>query len=302
LVAFRTAETRPILARGPSTGLRFFFFALLSLGLMWLDQRGGYLETVRHALSMVTYPLQLLVNSPGAAWDWLHESFATRERLSEENDALKARLRESDLKLMRFADLEQENLRLRDMRAATARIAERVTVAEIMHVDLNPYRHRVIINKGTGAGVFKGQAVLDASGVFGQITHAGPFSSEAILITDAEHAIPVQVNRNGLRSLAVGTGDLTRLSLPFLPINADIRVGDLLVSSGLGGVFPAGYPVGTVTKADMIAAQALANVVAVPAAKLDRDREVLLIWLKEPPAIELAPETTAAAPASGKQP
>lgn len=302
MVAFRTAETRPILGRGPSPGLRFFFFALLALGLMWLDQRQGYLDGVRHALSMVTYPFQLLVNSPGAAWDWLEESFITRERLSRENEQLTVRLREADLKLMRFADLEQENLRLRGMRAATARIGERVMVAEILEVDLNPYRHRVIINKGTGDGVFKGQAVLDATGVFGQVTNAGAFTSEAILITDAEHAIPVQVNRNGLRSLAVGTGDLSRMSLPFLPTNADIKVGDLLVSSGLGGVFPAGYPVATVTRADKMAAQTLANIVAQPAATLDRDREVLLIWLTERPVTEVAPESPAAALPAAKQP
>jgi len=301
LVAFRNAETRPILGRGPSPGLRLFFFALLSFGLMWLDQREGYLDGVRRGLSMVIYPFQLLVSSPGAVWDWVEESFATRERLGTENEGLELRLREADLKLMRLADLEQENLRLRGMRAATARIAERVMVAEIMDVDLNPYRHRVIINKGIGDGVFKGQAVLDATGIFGQITHAGEFSSEAILITDAEHAIPVQVNRNGLRSLAVGTGDLNRLNLPFLPTNADIKVGDLLVSSGLGGVFPAGYPVATVTKADKMAAQTLANVVAEPAATLDRDREVLLIWLTGVPAAEAAPDAAAKPPAV-KQP
>lgn len=301
MVAFRNAETRPILGRGPSPGLRLFFFALLSFGLMWLDQREGYLDGVRRGLSMVIYPFQLLVNSPGAVWDWVEESFATRERVGTENEGLKLRLREADLKLMRLADLEQENLRLRGMRAATARIAERVMVAEIMNVDLNPYRHRVIINKGAGDGVFKGQAVLDATGVFGQITRAGMFSSEAILITDAEHAIPVQVNRNGLRSLAVGTGDLNRLSLPFLPTNADIKVGDLLVSSGLGGVFPAGYPVAIVTKADKMAAQTLANVVAEPAATLDRDREVLLIWLMGVPSAEDKPDS-AAEPPTVKQP
>jgi rod shape-determining protein MreC len=289
LVALRNAETRPILGRGPSPGLRLFFFAILSLGLMWLDQRQGYLEGLRHVLSMVAYPFQVLVDSPSAAWDWLDESFTTRERLSRENAALRKRLRESDLKLMRFADLEQENVRLREMRAATARISERVIVGEILRVDLDPYRHRVIINKGTRDGAFKGQALLDATGVFGQITRAGAFSSEAILITDSEHAIPVQVNRNGLRTLALGTGNLTRMSLPFLPTNADIQVGDLLVSSGLGGVFPAGYPVATVTKVDKMAAQTLASVVAQPAATLDRDREVLLVWLNEPETEELAP-------------
>ena len=289
MVAFRSAESRPILGRGPSPGLRFFFFGLLAIGLMWLDQREGYLEAARRGLSMVTYPVQVAVNSPAALWDWLHEVFATRERLQKENAELKQRLRDSDFRLMRFSDLEQENLRLRGLRDATARVSQRYTVAEILRVDLNPFRHRVIINKGTHDGAFKGQPLLDASGIFGQITRAGTFSSEAIMITDSEHAIPVQVNRNGLRSIAVGTGSLRlSLSLPFLPTNADIKVGDLLVSSGLGGVFPAGYPVATVTKVEKDVAQT-AVISAEPTAALDRDREVLLIRTDEPP-IDVATE------------
>lgn len=283
MVAFRTAETRPILGRGPSVLLRFVFFALLSFGLMWLDERHGYLERVRYGLSMVAYPLQALVNSPGAAWSWLDESFATRERLAGENEQLRTRLRDADLRLMRLAALEQENIRLRSMREATANIAERVVVAEILRVDMNPFRHRVIINKGSRDGVFKGQPMLDARGVFGQITRAGAFTSEAILISDTEHAIPVQVNRNGIRSIAVGTGDLQKLSVPFLPTNADIKVGDLLVTSGLGGVFPPGYPVATVKYVNKDMAQTLADITAEPAATLDRDREVMLVWVKTPP-------------------
>jgi rod shape-determining protein MreC len=239
------------------------------------------------------------VNSPGATWHWLDESFATREHLRKENTELKARLRQADFRLMRYADLEQENLRLRNLRAATASISERIMVAEILRVDLNPYRHRVIINKGTHDGVVKAQPLLDAHGIFGQITRAGAFSSEAILITDTEHAIPVQVNRNGLRSIAVGTGDLNKLSLPFLPTNADIQVGDLLVSSGLGGVFPAGYPVAVVAKVDKVA-QTL-SISAKPAASLDRDREVLLVWLREEPP-EFEPPKNAPVTGPRKQP
>jgi rod shape-determining protein MreC len=214
----------------------------------------------------------------------MSESFATRNRLKTENETLRLRLRDADLKLLRFAALEQENLRLRAMREATTGITDRVVVAEIMRVDVDPLRHRVILNKGTRDDVFKGQPVLDATGVFGQITRAGAFSSEAILISDTEHGISVQVNRNGLRSIALGTGDLQRLSLPFLPTNADIKAGDLLVTSGLDGVFPAGYPVATVTEVDKEVAQTLASISARPAATLDRDREVLLVWVKQPPA------------------
>jgi rod shape-determining protein MreC len=292
LVAFHS-DTRPILGRGPSILLRFVFFALLSFGLMWLDQRNLYLQRVREGISAIAYPFQVLVNTPGAGWDWLTESFSTRESLQQENEALRARLREADLRLMRFDALEQENLRLRAMREATFGIAEQVMVAEIMRVDLNPFRHRAMINKGTGDGVFKGQPILDAKGVFGQITRAGLFSSEAILISDTEHAIPIQVNRNGLRSIAVGTGDLSRLSLPFLPINADVREGDLLVTSGLGGVFPPGYPVATVVEVMKSQAQTLATISAKPAAALDRDREVLLVWVKAPPIEEPGQPATA---------
>lgn len=297
MVTFRTADTRPILGRGPSVLLRFVFFALLCFGLMWLDERQGYLERVRYGLSMIAYPVQVMVNSPGAAWSWIEESFATRDRLERENEQLRTRVRATDLKLMRFAALEQENIRLRGMREATANIAERVVVAEILRVDVNPHRHRVIINKGAGAGVFKGQPILDARGVFGQITRAGAFTSEAILISDTEHAIPIQVNRNGLRSIAVGMDDMQKLSLPFLPINADIEVGDLLVTSGLGGVFPPGYPVATVKYVNKDVAQSHADITAEPAATLDRDREVLLVWVKTPP-----PEPEPAAPATPPRP
>jgi rod shape-determining protein MreC len=297
LVTFRNADTRPILGRGPSVLLRFVFYALLCFGLMWLDERQGYLERVRYGLSMVAYPVQVLVNSPGAAWSWLEESFATRERLERENEQLRTRLRATDLKLMRFASLEQENIRLRGMREATANITERSIVAEILRVDVNPHRHRVVINKGARDGVFKGQPILDARGVFGQITRAGAFTSEAILISDTEHAIPVQVNRNGIRSIAVGTGDLRKLSLPFLPINADVQVGDLLVTSGLGGVFPSGYPVATVKYVNKDVAQTLADIAAEPAATLDRDREVLLVWVRAPP-----PEPEVAQPEASETP
>ncbi len=299
MVTFR--DSRPILSRGPAPGLRFFFFAVLSFTLMWLDQRQHYLEQIRHVLSMATYPIQVVVSSPAAGWNWLKESFTTRDTLREENAALSVQLRAANLRLMRFEALEQENLRLREMRAATTGIADQVVVAEIMRVDINPFRHRVIINKGTRDGVFSGQPLLDAKGVFGQVTRAGAYSSEVILISDTEHAIPVQVNRNGLRTIAVGTGETARLSLPFLPTNADIEEGDLLVSSGLGGIFPPGYPVGTVSQVKTETAQLMAEISAKPAAALDRDREVLLVWVKEPPHEDLSKVPTQITPL-GKPP
>ncbi len=281
MVTFRTADTRPILSRGPAAGLRFFIYAMLCITLMWLDHRHNYLDQIRHATSLVTYPVQVAVSSPANLWSWLQQTFTTRATLRERNDTLLEELRATNLRLMRFEALEQENLRLREMRAATTGVAEQVMVAEIMRVDLDPFRQRALINKGTHDGVFKSQPLLDAKGIFGQVTRAGAFSSEVILISDTEHAIPVQINRNGLRTIAVGTGDPNRLSLPFLPTNADIQTGDLLVTSGLGGVFPPGYPVGTVTQVNTAAVQTMAEISAKPAAALDRDREVLLIWVKQ---------------------
>jgi rod shape-determining protein MreC len=177
-----------------------------------------------------------------------------------------------------LAALEMENARLRELLDSTERVGTRALIAEILAVDLDPYRQRFDLNRGLVDGVYVGQALLDAGGVVGQVVRVGPLTSEAVLITDADHAVPVSVNRNGVRTIAVGTGDSGRLRLPYLTNSADIEVGDLLVSSGLGGVFPAGYPVGRVTEIRARPDQAFAEVIAVPASKLDRDREVLLVW------------------------
>jgi rod shape-determining protein MreC len=182
------------------------------------------------------------------------------------------------LKLLRYESLEQENQRLRAVRESSPRAVQSSLVAEILRVDLDPFRQRVLVNKGTRAEVFRGQAVIDAAGIYGQVTRAGPFSAEIILITDPEHAIPVQVNRTGARSIALGTGRAGLLSLPYLPQNADVIVGDLLVSSGLGGVYPPGYPVARVTAVVRDPGQPLLAVEAEPLAGLDRDPEVLLVW------------------------
>jgi rod shape-determining protein MreC len=155
---------------------------------------------------------------------------------------------------------------------------QRSLIAEIVRVDLDPFRQRVLVNKGTRAGVFRGQAAIDANGIYGQVTRVGPFSAEIILISDPEHAIPVQVNRTGARSIALGTGRSGLLSLPYLPQNTDVIVGDLLVSSGLGGVYPPGYPVAKVTAVTRDTGQPLLAVEAEPLARLDRDPEVLLVW------------------------
>ena len=194
--------------------------------------------------------------------------------------------------LLRFEALNEENRRLREIREASKGLSERTLIAEIINVSVQPFRHMVVINKGADDGVFRGQPVLDAFGVVGQVMQVGKSTATLILITDAEHSVPVQVNRNGIRSIAMGTGDGARLSLPYMTVESDVRRGDLLVSSGLDAIFPAGYPVATVTKVERNSAETFALVEAKPLAQLDRDREVLLLWADKPkvPAPEEAIE------------
>jgi rod shape-determining protein MreC len=253
-------------------------FAALSVVAMYLDQRQHYLEQVRYALQAASYPIQLAVNSPTAAWRWLQESFTSRETLRLENNHLRAQERDLELRTMREEALARENGELRGLRAALPPVADRWLVAEIVNIQLNSLRQRLLIDRGAANGVFRGQAVLDDRGLIGQTTHVGPWSAEVILITDPEHAVPVRIERTGLRTIAVGSGDATSLALPYLPGNADIKTGDVLVTSGLGGVFPQGYPVARVTEVHRDAVQPLAQVRAAPLAHLDSDTEVMLVW------------------------
>ncbi len=267
--------------RGGSPGFRFTLYAILSIVIMFLDQRGEYLEQIRYALSIAAYPIELAVSSPSAAWRWMHESFETRDALRAENARLITRNRELELRSMRYEALARENDQLRGLQEALPPVAERWLIAEISDIELNSLRQRVLIDRGTRNGVFKGQAVLDDKGLLGQTTHVGPWSAEVILITDPEHAVPVQIERTGLRTIAVGTGDTASLALPYLPANADVKAGDVLMTSGLGGVFPAGYPVGRVTEVHRDAVQPLAQVRAVPFASMNTDREIMLVWFRQ---------------------
>ena len=280
MAAFGTGADRPLGGRSGSPGFRFTLYALLSVIVMYLDQRAHYLEQVRYVLQAAAYPLQLAVNSPTAAWRWLQESFQTREALQAENTRLHATARDLELRTMRYESLARENGDLRGLREALPPVADRWLAAEIVNIQLSSLRQRLLLNRGAVNGVFKGQAVLDDKGLIGQTTHVGPWSVEVILITDPEHAVPVRVERTGLRTIAVGAGDTTSLALPYLPGNADLKTGDLLVTSGLGGVFPEGYPVARVTEVHRDAVQPLAQVRAAPLAHVDSDSEVMLVWFR----------------------
>ena len=280
MAAFGTAAGRPLQGRGGSLGFRFTLYAAVAIVVMYLDQRQHYLEQLRYVLQAAAYPIQLAVNSPPAAWRWMSESFESRERLQAENARLRAAQRDLELRSMRYEALARENGELRGLAAALPPVADRWLAAEIVSVQLSSLRHRLLINRGAVNGVFKAQAVLDDRGLIGQTAHVGPWSAEVILITDPEHAVPVRIERTGLRTIAVGAGDATSLGLPYLPSNADIKSGDLLVTSGLGGVFPEGYPVARVIEVHRDAVQPLAQVRAEPLAHVDTDSEVMLVWFR----------------------
>ena len=283
MAVFGTATSRSLSGRGPSFGFRFFCYAVLSVVLMFYDRRGqeqgrGWLDTARYGLQAAIYPLQLAVNSPSAAWRWLEESFTTRETLRAEVDRLREDLRNQQLITLRQTALEKENATLRNLNTMLPNVIEKRLVGEVINVEVSTLRQRLLVNRGGTHGVYKGQPVVTGDGVLGQVFRVGPFSSEIILITDAEHALPVQVVRSGERTIALGTGRSTTLELPYLAQNKDVKVGDLLVTSGLGRVFPYGLPVARVTKVERDPALPLAQIQAVPLAGIENDREVLFIW------------------------
>lgn len=265
-------------AQGPSITIRAALLVAASLSLMTLDHRQHHLEGIRAGLSVVVYPLQYLIDLPFAIGGWMSENLATRTTLLDDNSALHAKQLVLQFKLQKFEALESENLRLRSLLQSSSRKWERVLIAELLQVDFDPFRQLVLLNKGKSDDVFEGHPLLDAHGVLGQVVHVSPLSSTAILITDPSHAVPVQVNRNGLRSLAVGTGEDGLLDIPHLPNNADIEVGDLLITSGLGLRFPPGYPVATISKITRDPTEPFATVSATPLAHLKSTREVLLVW------------------------
>ena len=267
-------------SRGGSPGFRFTLYALVSIVIMVLDQRMDLLERARFALQALTYPVEVAVNSPIAGWHWLERSFAARRALEAQNQRLLTRLRDLEVRTLRFDALERENAALLGLKRSVPPVAERWLPANIVDIELGRLRQRVLIDRGTKNGVFRNQAVLDDYGVVGQTMHVGPWSATVLLITDPEHDLPVQIERTGFRTIAVGTGDPNALALPYLPANADVRVGDVLVTSGLGGVYPSGYPVARITQIHRGAIQPMNQVLAKPFAHLQTDRAVMLLWFR----------------------
>ena len=263
--------------RGPSALIRAVVAVLASIVLMSVDHRAHHLESVRGVLSTVLYPLQLAVDLPIRTGGWLSEQLATRRTILAENADLREERLRMRARLEKLSALEAENRRLRNLLGSSEKVVERVLVAELLSVDMDPFSRRIVVDKGARDGVSPGQALIGSNGVMGQVVQVGPFSSNALLITDPSHALPVQIHRNGLRAVAVGTGPLNLLKLSYVPNNADVQVNDRIVTSGLGSRFLSGYPVGKVIRIRRNPGQPFADVYVEPSAMLERTREVLLV-------------------------
>ena len=268
---------------------------------MIYDRQSGQLKQMHAALSTIVWPVQAVVNAPHAMLLWAEDKLVTHTALVSENDTLKDNLRQTDAELQQYAALEQENMRLRALLQAAPHVQGRVSLAELLAADLDPFRHLVVIDQGGHDGVYEGQTVLDENGIVGQVTRVDPLTAEVTLVSDPSQAIQVEVNRTGLRTLAVGGAELEQLTLPYLTNAADVKEGDLLVSSGLGGHYPPGYPVAVVTHFERDPAEPFARVTARASADLSHGHTVLLYWPPAPlPEITISKKPTVAAPPPGK--
>jgi rod shape-determining protein MreC len=251
---------------------------LLSLALIVIDYNSSGLSGFRQYSSYITAPFYWIARQPAGVYYGIQNYFRSREQLMAENERLHSESHVLQGKVQKLVALTAENVRLKELLSSSTVLEDSVLVAETISVSPSPFNHQITIDKGEDAGLYVGQAVIDAYGLMGQVTEVGRVSSKVILISDARHAIPVQVNRNGVRAIAEGTGRIDTLLLPNLVETTDIKAGDLLVSSGLGQRFPVGYPVGIVESVESDPGQAFLHVVVRPSAKLNRGRYVLLVF------------------------
>ncbi|MGL5399509.1 MAG: rod shape-determining protein MreC [Plesiomonas shigelloides] len=281
---------KPIFGRGPSLQLRLFLAVVTSVSLLIMDSRLITFNSVRSSLDTLISPLHYLANSPRQLLDSASERLESQDRLILENRALRQELLTKNSDLLMLEQLKHENDRLRELLGSPLRSDERKMVAQVLTADTDPYTHQVVIDKGSDQGVYIGQPVISDKGVVGQVISVGKVSSRVLLISDATHAIPVQVLRNDIRVIASGTGRRDELQLEHIPSSTDIRPGDMLVTSGLGGRFPEGYPVGIIKSFDVDSQNAFAVVSVTPTAQLERLRYLLLLW---PNKSETTPPPTA---------
>jgi rod shape-determining protein MreC len=275
--------------------LPLLFYLALSVTLMSFDQRDGIGARVRTRIAVVVEPVWWLAGLPARTSRALQENLSLHGSLIDDNRRLRHELETSQARIHRLNAVADENARLRALLGGLRGYQLDVRLVEILDVDLDPYRQRWVLNAGREEGVLPGQVLIDSGGVLGQVIEVGQHRATALLVTDPDHAVPVQVARSGLRAVAYGTGEGNRLVLPNIPQSADLRVGDQLLTSGIGGRFPAGFPVGVITRLEPDNMRLFVIADAMPAAHLDRGSEALLVS-NLPPSIEVGPPAPAAKP------
>jgi len=259
---------------------------VLSAAMIVADARFNELTSVRSTIGTGLAPVHWLGNAPGQFSDWVASLFTTRDDLLEQNEALNARLLILERRALKYAALASENNELRQLMNSSQTLNDRVIVGEVVAISPDPFSHEIVISKGSRDGVKVGQAILDANGLMGQVQQTSSFTSRVLLVSDSSHAVPVEVVRNGLRAVLLGNGDADTLELVHVPDTADIREGDLLVSSGLGGRFPRGYPVAEVARISKEPGEPFVQIQATPKAELNRSSLILVVFTQKPEAAE----------------
>ncbi|OEF28462.1 rod shape-determining protein MreC [Vibrio rumoiensis] len=267
-----------IFGRGPSLQLRLFFALIVSASLMLADSRLDTFSSVRYLLNSTVAPLQYAANLPRSMFDGMYERLNGMKTLVGDNNTLKNEVLGLKSDLLLLDQYKEENNRLRQLLGSPYIRDERKVVTEVMAVDSSPYRHEVVIDKGHTDGVYEGQPVINEKGIVGQVVNVSAHNSRVLLLTDSNNSIPVQVLRNDIRVIAAGNGDIDSIQLEHIPTSTDIRTGDLLVTSGLGGRYPEGYPVAYVTSVKNDNRRPFAVIAAKPVVEFERLRYLLLVW------------------------
>ncbi|TAJ79524.1 MAG: rod shape-determining protein MreC [Gallionellaceae bacterium] len=263
--------------RGPSAVVRLVFFAVLSLLLLFVDARFKYLESTRTVVFILIYPLQRLTTLPGMMWQHIGTYIETQNRLIQENTRLREQHSVDAAQLNLLQVVQAENTQLHNLLEVQQRVSYPMQMAEIVYVERDIFKRKLFVSKGAQANVRPGQVVMDDMGIVGQVTRVYPWLSEVTLVTDKDHAVPVQVLRNGIRAVVFGSGDIGELALRYMPVSADIQTGDVLVTSGIDGTYPAGLPVAKVIKIERDPAYPFARIMCAPMAGVDRHRYLLIV-------------------------
>jgi rod shape-determining protein MreC len=295
-------EPPPFFHRGPSPAARLVFFGLFSIALLFLDTRYRYLEQIRQAVAVVLYPLQRGAALPGEVAANVLEYFTSKASLSAENETLKRRLVEVGSAAQALATTQQENDRLKALLDMRSRFAGRAVAVEVLYTGRDVFAQRLFVDKGREAGVSPGAAVVDADGVVGQVTRVYPYMAEVTLVTDKDHVIPVKIERSGVRAVMAGAGAGQPPQLRFMPPSADVRVGDVLVTSGLDGTYPPGLTVARVATLERETGQMFARITVAPVAGVDRSEHLLVLSQSAelPPRPEPEIETDSAKKSGGR--